>query len=218
MTSLRPGDVIAYTPASLYRRDGLAIVREKRAGGIEAKDTFDVNDTLLTEDELATGTVLFSTDDFEEHVHVTITAYHPADIHVLRTRKGIVGRIFLRHGAERLPHHERHSRETDAHEVALLDARAEMLAPLIEQAYAARPIPHMTIKETGAVSEQVQWAQRASRTFNTALERLVKAKAGEDTNPHFAAVIADEEHHELVRARRALDKKLAEVRAAAAAA
>lgn len=215
MTGLRPGDVIAYTPTSRYRRDGYAIVHEQWDGGMGAKDTYDVNDTRLTDEELATATVLFNTSEFAEQPRLHITAYHPSDVRVLRTRKGMATLRYLRRGAELLSHEEQRRLSTAAHEVALLDARGEMLAPLIEQSYASRPVPHMTIEETGAVSEQVQWAQRASRAFNAALEHLVKAMAGEDTNPHFAAIIADEEHHELVRARRALDKKLAELRAAA---
>lgn len=212
-TTLRAGDIISYAYESPFRRDGFAEVHSDwHTGDLYAKDTFDTNDTRLTDAELATGRVLFNLEDFEERRWLNPEDYDPADVFVLDTRKGMVQRKFLRNGAETLPEWLFVSRRLALRDAEQLRARAELLSPLIDQAYAATPLPTLTIEESGELIDTVRWIQRTSRDFLAQLGHLVNILNGGEGNRHFQAVLTDEDHHELVRARRALDSKLAALR------
>ena len=211
---MRVGDFVRYTPESMFRRDGLAEVHaDYRSGDLYGKDTFDQNDTRLTEGELATATVLFNLDEFEERPHLFVTDYAAADVFVLHTRKGMVERNFLRRGAPILDEKALIARRQAQQYADNLRARAEMLSPLADQSYAATPLPTLTIAETSELIDTIRWVQRASRDFEQQLHHLIGIQSGRDGNLHIQAVLADEDHYELVRARRALDKKVVELRA-----
>ncbi len=219
MTDLRHNDIISYTPEHPFRRDGYAQV-STRYGTVDltAKDTYSVSEAELTDEELATAVVLFNLDDVEERRHLNVEHYHPEDVFVLPTRKGIVVRVFLRKGAEVLPEKQIIARRAHLRYTEDMQARAVLLSPLVDQSLAAQPLPHMTIEETGAVRETLTWCQRASRQFERSLDHVVNIQKGGDGNLHYAIVHADDDHYELVRARRALDSKLAALREVAVAA
>ena len=213
-TRFRQRDIIAYKPESPFRRDGYAQVHtEWHTDEVYAKDTFDLNDTRLTDAELATGAVLFNLADFEERRFLNAEDYHPSDVFVLETRKGLVQRKFLRHGAEELPEWLFLSRRLALRESEALRARAELLSPLADQSYAASPMPEMTAVEAAELTETVRWVERAERQFERSLNELVGILNGGDGSRHIQSVLTDEDHHELVRARRALDSQLAALRA-----
>jgi len=216
VTDLRAGDIIAYKPETLFRRDGLAQV-DSRMGNLIARDTFDTNDTRLTDAELTTAKVLFNLDEFEESRYADEEHYAPADIHILHTRKGIEARKFVRRGATTLSEAEIVRRRAALNYDRMMRARAELLSPLADQAFTATTLPVMTVDETGALTDTIHWCQRASRDFDKALDHVVNIQNGKGGNLHFATVLADEDHYELVRARRALDSKLAALREAAVA-
>lgn len=211
--SLRERDIVRYTPASPFRRDGFAQVHiDWQRGEPYGKDTFDQNDTRLTPDELATATVLFNLADFAERPHLFEETWAPEDVVVLPTRKGMVQRKFLRVGAEMLPEPQVIARRLAIREQEEQRARAEMLSPLADQSYTSTPLPELTIDESGELIDTIKWVQRASRSFNAQLQWLIDVMNGKDGNLHIQTVLTDEDHHELVRARRTLDKKLAELR------
>jgi len=206
---LRAGDVIAYTPATPYRRDGYAIVR---ADGT-ARDTYSVNDTRLTDTELATAHALFSLDEFEEQPYIIETDYRPEDVHILPTHKGTNITTYLRRGAQRLPESQAAKRADEARAAAETTALAALLAPDEDKALALSALPKLTIEETRALIDTVQWVQRASRQFKGALQNVILIQRGDSGGRlDFAIVHADDDLYELVRARRALNEQIAELR------
>jgi len=201
-------DVISYTPTSLFRRDGYAVVRYDGS----ARDTFDVNDTRLNDEELATGTVLFNLDDFEERPYLPVEDYRAEDVHVIPTRKGMNHVKYLRRGAVRLSESEAAKRHRELRAAKEARARAELLSPAEHQELVSSPMPRMTIEETTELIEIIQWVQRASREFQRALGHVIRVQDGGEGNLLFAVTVADEDHYELYRARRALDSKLEALR------
>lgn len=206
--TFRKGDIIAYSPSHPFRRDGYAEVRigwdtDEPYG----QDTFDQRDTRLTPEELATGYVLFNLDDFVEQQFVLVEEYAPDDFFVLVTRKGIAKRTFIRRGARPLPEEAVAERRHQMREFNEGRARALLLSPSSDQELAASELPGMTADEVRALGETLQWCERARRKFETAFDHLVRMLDAGD-NVDFQVVHTDEDHYELVRARRTLDKKL----------
>lgn len=210
--TFRKGDIIAYSPAHPFRRDGYAEIRNSwDTDEPYGQDTFDQRDTRLTADELATGYVLFNLDDFVEHQFVIPDEYAPDDFFVLVTRKGIAKRTFIRRGASPLPEEAMAERQQQMREFNERRARALMLSPSLDQELVASELPDMTADEVRALGETLQWCERARRKFETAFDHLVRMVDSGD-NVDFQVVHTDEDHYELVRARRALDKKLSALR------
>lgn len=211
--AFRRGDIIAYTPESLFRRDGCAEVRsEWRTDGVYGQDTFDQRDTRLTDAELATGKVLFNLDEFEERQFLDEADYAADDVVALDTRKGMVKRTFLRRGATELPEAESLERRRHVRDQSIVRARRHLLSPIGDQEYVQSPLPEMTATEVADLAETLRWVERATRAFDTSLDHLVRILNTGNGSPNFQSVHTDEDHYELVRARRALDKKLAALR------
>lgn len=211
--TFRAGDIIAYTPETLFRRDGYAEVKLSWDSDEPfGTDTFDRMDTRLTDAELTTGRVLFNLEEYVEQPFIDESTYAPADVFAIRTRKGMVWRKFVRRGARMLPESQIAARRAVVREQDEMRARAHMLSPLADQAYPARDLPVMTVEETAEIIDTVRWVQRASREFTRSFDYLVQVVSTGDGNLNFQSVHTDEYHFELVRARRALDKKLAALR------
>lgn len=210
--TIRAGDVVTYTPKHLFRRDGYAIAHLD-GDRVTLRDTFDNRDTTLTDEEAARAQVLFNLDEFPEVDYHQPEHWHPADFFTLPTRKGLAPRHFRRAGAKMLSESDIARRAAAARDAAELRARAELLSPLTDQAYAATPLPRMTIEETGELRDTLRWVHSVSRAFTSTFDEVMKIQAGRDGNIHVATVLADTDHYSLVRARRALDKRLAELRA-----
>lgn len=211
--TFQKGDIIAYSPESLFRRDGYAEIHISwNTDEPYGKDTFDQNDTRLTDDELATGYVLFSLEDFVERQFLITEEYAADDIFILDTRKGITTRTFVRRGAQALPEAEVAERRRQIRELNESRARGLLLSPLVDQELTASELPEMTAGEVRELAETLRWIERAQKTFQTAFEHLARMLASGDGNIDFQVVHTDEDHYELVRARRALDKKLAALR------
>lgn len=210
--TFRKGDIIAYSPAHPFRRDGYAEIRNSwDTDEPYGQDTFDQNDTRLTADELATGYVLFNLNEFVEKQFLITEEYAGEDIFVLETRKGITKRTFLRRGATPLTEVEATQRRQQMREVCENRARALLLSPTSDQELAASELPDMTADEVRALVKTLQWCERARRKFETAFDHLVRMVDSGD-NVDFQVVHTDEDHYELVRARRALDNKLSALR------
>lgn len=212
--TFRKGDIIAYSPQTPFRRDGYAEVHISwNTGEPYGQDTFDQNGTRLTDAELEAGHVLFSLDDFVERRFLDTEEYAPADVFTLETRKGIVMRIFLRRGAQPLPEEEVVERRRQVREQNIERARRHLLSPVEDQQYVTTDLPDMTTDEIRELSDTLRWVERASRTFQDSLDHLVRILSTGDGSLQFATVHTDEDHYELFRARRALDDKLAALRA-----
>lgn len=211
--TFRQGDIIAYTPQHLFRRDGYAeVLSEWSTGALYGRDTFDLNDTRLTAAELATGKVLFSLDEFEEHQYLDEAAYAADDVVSLATRKGIVTRTFLRRGAQQLTEAASDARRQQAREQLILRARRHLLSPADHQDYVQTPLPEMSAAEVTELADTLQWCERARRAFDSSFDHLVGIVSTGNGSLNIQTVHADEAHYELVRARRALDKKLSALR------
>lgn len=207
------GDIIAYTPESLFRRDGYAQIHlDWNTGEPYGKDTFDQSDTRLTASELETGYVLFTLNDFVEKPFADGEDYAAEDVFVLDTRKGMAKRVFIRRGAQELPEAELTERHRAAREQNVARARALLLSPADHQTLVASELPDMTADEVRATVETLRWVERATRAFQSSLDHLVRMLTTGDGNVDFQVVHTDEDHYELWRARRALDSKLAELR------
>jgi len=207
------GDIIAYTPSTLFRRDGYAEVRISwDTDEPYGQDTFDQNDTRLTADEIATGYVLFNLNDFIEKPFADEEAYDPEDVFVLDTRKGMAKRTFVRRGAQELPDDELIERHVKAREANTQRARALLLSPNEHQDLVASDLPEMTAEEVTVLADTLRWIQRATTAFETSLEHLVRIRTTGDGNADFQTVHTDEDHYELWRARRALDSRLSALR------
>lgn len=212
--SFRQGDIITYSPDSLFRRDGIAEVHASwQDGSPFARDTFDMRDTRLSPEELATGAVLFNTEEFIECPFIDEAEYANDDIRVLKVRKGIATRKFLRRGAAALPQDQIVHRRQQVRAEQVAAARQHLLSPADDQVYASSPLPTMTDDEATEVSDRLRWISHASAAFDSSLENLVRIVQWNSGNMSVQTTLTDEAHYELVRARRSLDRALASLRA-----
>lgn len=211
--TFRTGDIIAYKPQTLFRRDGIAEVHSAwQDGSPYGKDTFDQRDTRLTPDELATGTVLFNLEDYFESPFIDEAEYADEDVRVLEVRKGIVVRKFRRRGAVALPEEQVAERREQIRAEQFVAARSHLLCPTEDQAYVASPLPEMTEEECTELTDTLAWIGRARSSFDSHLESLARMMRTHSGNLTIQVVHTDESHYELYRARRALDKNLAALR------
>lgn len=106
LTTFNPGDVLRYTPLVHHWREGMARVREDgrildtywRPGG-------DSESHALTEQELASATVVFNVAEFDALDRYSASsreqweAYHPDDRALISSQHGLQEALFVRKGA-----------------------------------------------------------------------------------------------------------------------
>ena len=210
---LNVGDVIAYTPAGLFRRDGYAIVRrDYQDGGLQARDTFSNNETTLTDDELATAQVLFSLNDFDERSLLDPFAWEDDDFIMLPCRKGMDIRKWVRIGAIQVTEDVYLARKQAKRAEREAQALATLLSPTEHKELVAKPLPELTVAEQADLADTLAWIGRAQANFSEQLTQVARIQNGGEGNEHFAIVLADDDHYELYRARHTLETKLARLR------
>lgn len=112
-TTFRAGDVVSYTPARTWTREGTAVAREL-AGAVVLVDTFwgsaldgsTLDCHVVTDDKAATATVLFNVADWrawDDHRDggpgACWSDFHPDDRQVITSQHGIQRVLFVRPGA-----------------------------------------------------------------------------------------------------------------------
>lgn len=107
--SLRPGDVVRYTPSDRWCREGIAIVQDRVRpnGRYQMLDTFwgSSDPAPLSDAEANTAEFMFKLTDFDEldrylnSSPVTWEKYAPADRQMITQQHGLQKRWFIRKGA-----------------------------------------------------------------------------------------------------------------------